>query len=245
MTTALIEWFTQTDPRPLGAGNAYEASYVYGGNRPTVTVDPSGERGEVGGGGGGVETLAVISPVHQQEVLRKAYDDKSDSLTKLQTNDRDNYNWCRAVLTTSISRSRLCRAYLRATYFAVQHEGDAGTEGPKTNAMRHCVWCGLLTAQVGFGGARPFLLRHENQNQSEDHGPDAAKVSSWRDRSRKYVDHDGFAESAIDWNNNYVGKAIGESSDSYILFDSAVDSVVKKCKSALTSGGLDLRSLEA
>jgi RHS repeat-associated protein len=36
--------FTQTDPAPYGAGHAFEASYVYGGARPTVMVDPSGRR---------------------------------------------------------------------------------------------------------------------------------------------------------------------------------------------------------
>ena len=36
--------FTQTDPQPTGAGSSYEASYVYGGARPSVMVDPSGRR---------------------------------------------------------------------------------------------------------------------------------------------------------------------------------------------------------
>ena len=187
----------------------------------------------------------MVNPIHQREVLSNAYDDAHpDILTQLQRNDQDNYNWCRAVLTTSISRSRLCRAYVRATYQAVQHQNDAGNEGAKTNAMRHCVWCGLLTAQVGFDGAYPFLLRHENQGQAADHGPDAPGVAMWRDRRRRYQAQDGFAESAIDWNNNFVGKSIGESSDAYILFGSAVDAVVKKCKAALGSGLLDLRSKE-
>jgi hypothetical protein len=212
-----------------------------GSNNPVVYKDPSGLRGE---GGAGLP-VAVINPIHQREVVSKAYDDAHpDSLTRLQKNDQDNYNWCRAVLTTSISRSRLCRAYLRATYEAVQHQNDAGAEGAKTNAMRHCVWCGLLTAQVGFDGAFPFLLRHENQGQAADHGPDAPRVAVWRVRAQRYGAHDGFAESAIDWNNNFAGKSIGESSDGYVLFGSAVDTVVGKCKGALASGVLDLRSME-
>jgi hypothetical protein len=36
--------FTQTDPMPMGAGSAFEGSYVYGGSRPSVMTDPSGER---------------------------------------------------------------------------------------------------------------------------------------------------------------------------------------------------------
>lgn len=202
-------------------------------------TDPAGLRSEGGDG------LAVVNPIHQRQVLSDAYDNAHpDSLTRLQNNDQDNYNWCRAVLTTSISRSRLCRAYLRATYEAVQHQNDAGASGATTNAMRHCVWCGLLTAQVAFDGAYPFLLRHENQGQAADYGPDAPRVAQWRNRTKRYNQHDGFAESAIDWNNNYAGRSIGESSDGYILFGSAVDTVVKKCKAALTSGLLDLRSME-
>ena len=41
--------FTQTDPMPLGAGSVFESSYVYGSNRPTVMVDPSGLRGSAAG----------------------------------------------------------------------------------------------------------------------------------------------------------------------------------------------------
>lgn len=40
----LLRQFTQTDPRPLGAGSAFESSYVYVGNNPVVYVDPSGLR---------------------------------------------------------------------------------------------------------------------------------------------------------------------------------------------------------
>jgi RHS repeat-associated protein len=36
--------FTQTDPTPYGAGSAYESSYVYAGDMPTVMVDVSGLR---------------------------------------------------------------------------------------------------------------------------------------------------------------------------------------------------------
>jgi RHS repeat-associated protein len=41
--------FTQTDPMPLGAGSAFEGSYVYAGARPTVMSDPNGMRFGVGG----------------------------------------------------------------------------------------------------------------------------------------------------------------------------------------------------
>ena len=46
MTALVAERFTQTDPMPMGAGTAYESSYVYGLNNPLVYVDPSGERGK-------------------------------------------------------------------------------------------------------------------------------------------------------------------------------------------------------
>ena len=36
--------FTQTDPLPMGAGSAYESSYVYGGDNPNMYSDPSGLR---------------------------------------------------------------------------------------------------------------------------------------------------------------------------------------------------------
>jgi hypothetical protein len=36
--------FTQTDPMPYGASSSFESSYVYGGSRPTVMIDPSGRR---------------------------------------------------------------------------------------------------------------------------------------------------------------------------------------------------------
>ena len=49
MTTLVAEQFTQTDPAPLGAGSVFESSYVYGSNRPTVMVDPSGLRGSAAG----------------------------------------------------------------------------------------------------------------------------------------------------------------------------------------------------
>ncbi len=39
--------FTQTDPLPIGAGTAFESSYVFVGNNPFVYVDPAGTcRGE-------------------------------------------------------------------------------------------------------------------------------------------------------------------------------------------------------
>jgi RHS repeat-associated protein len=53
--------FTQTDPLNCGAGCAAESAYAYVGNRPTVMVDPSGERG-VGVGLGG-ERLVPENPV--------------------------------------------------------------------------------------------------------------------------------------------------------------------------------------
>ena len=36
--------FTQTDPRPRGAGSNFESPYVYGYDNPVTFVDPSGER---------------------------------------------------------------------------------------------------------------------------------------------------------------------------------------------------------
>lgn len=48
MTTAIAERFTQTDPMPLGAGSAFESSYVYGLNNPLVYTDPSGLRAQDG-----------------------------------------------------------------------------------------------------------------------------------------------------------------------------------------------------
>ena len=36
--------FTQTDPMPMGAGSAYESSYVYAGDNPNIYSDPSGLR---------------------------------------------------------------------------------------------------------------------------------------------------------------------------------------------------------
>ena len=47
MTVSMLEQFTQTDPMPMGVGSAFESAYVYGMNRPTVMVDPSGLRGAV------------------------------------------------------------------------------------------------------------------------------------------------------------------------------------------------------
>jgi pimeloyl-ACP methyl ester carboxylesterase len=38
-----VEYFTQTDPMPLGGG-AYESAYVYGRNNPSLFTDPSGLR---------------------------------------------------------------------------------------------------------------------------------------------------------------------------------------------------------
>ena len=49
---------------------------------------------------------------------------------------------------------------------------------------------------------------------------------------------------ALSTGTNYAGRSIGESSDGYILFGSAVGTVVEKCKSALATGLLDLRSME-
>ena len=47
--TLSIQRFTQTDPAPLGAGFAYESSYVYGNDNPLVYTDPSGLRGGLPG----------------------------------------------------------------------------------------------------------------------------------------------------------------------------------------------------
>jgi hypothetical protein len=44
MTAAVLEYFTQTDPLPMGPGSAFESTYVYAGNSPLVYVDPSGLR---------------------------------------------------------------------------------------------------------------------------------------------------------------------------------------------------------
>jgi hypothetical protein len=40
-----VKQFTQTDPMPLGAGSAFEGSYVYGMSSPFSFTDPSGNRG--------------------------------------------------------------------------------------------------------------------------------------------------------------------------------------------------------
>jgi hypothetical protein len=215
---------------------------MYGNDNPLAFTDPSGARSGASGGSGPV--LAIVEPINVYDDSKKDGGVLSD-LGNLQHNDRDNYNWCRAILTGSLSRSSLCRAYTRATYEAVKHQRDGGSEGKNTNALRHCVWCGIMTAMVGADGAFPFLLRHENQGQNgEDHGPHAPNVHPWRDRNKQYLVKDEFAESAIDWNNNWVGVQVGHTSNSFNYVGSMVDTVVKKCKAGLTNGLLDLRSME-
>jgi hypothetical protein len=52
-------------------------------------------------------------------------------------------------------------------------------------------------------------------------------------------------ESAIDSNNNYSGRTIGESSDGYIYYAvSVVGTVVGKCKTAYLDGTLDPRTFQ-
>jgi hypothetical protein len=88
------------------------------------------------------------------------------------------------------------------------------------------------------------LLRHENKNGG-DFGPDQPTVAVLRNRKVNLGppwtnDMWPFLDTAIDWNNNYVGRAIGES-DSSNLFTSMVTNVVTKCGAALLDGRLDLR----
>ena len=54
--------FTQTDPAPLGAGSAFESSYVYGLNSPLVYTDPSGLRASAGTGRSGANPIASANP---------------------------------------------------------------------------------------------------------------------------------------------------------------------------------------
>ena len=45
MMTAVLEYFTQTDPIQASVGQAYPSAYVYGNNNPLLFSDPTGLRG--------------------------------------------------------------------------------------------------------------------------------------------------------------------------------------------------------
>jgi RHS repeat-associated protein len=59
--------FTQTDPMPLGAGSAFESVYVYGGDMPTVMVDPGGKRFGLGGHSDSLNPVAQAGPFISSE----------------------------------------------------------------------------------------------------------------------------------------------------------------------------------
>ena len=207
----------------MGPGTAFESSYVHAYDNPLKFVDPDGRRGKPAGG----PTLAVINPAPQ---IAKAIGEDQTSWSE---GDTGNSSYCK---TPFPSRTRLCRAYVRASASAVLAVRDV-QQGNIKNALRHCLWSCLLTAQVGWSGAYKFLASHEGVY------PDTrTEVREWRDRSRSYAVFDEAAESAIDWNNNYVGKRHGESSGGYILYDSLVGTAISKCEQSLASGELDLRS---
>jgi hypothetical protein len=163
----LKETFTQTDPMPYGPGTPFEASYVYAYDNPLEFVDLDGRRGRPAG-----LTLAVVNPTPTAaSVVGKDH-------TSWSQNDVDNSSYCK---TPFPSRSRLCRAYVRASASAILAVRDV-QQGNIKNALRHCLWSCLLTAQLGWSGAYKFLASHEGAF------PDTrSEVREWRDRNRSYT----------------------------------------------------------
>jgi hypothetical protein len=151
--------FTQTDPLQATVGQAYPSTYIYANNNPNRFVDPAGLRSN---------ELVWQMPAD--------YSVKTDSLSD---EDPRNFDFCKKPYP---SRFRMCRGYARASAVAILAVRDVQKANVK-NAVRHCVWSCLLTAQLGWKGAYTFLAKHEGKSYSDTE----PEVQAWRDRGLTYT----------------------------------------------------------
>jgi RHS repeat-associated protein len=218
--------FTQTDPLPLGAGVAYESSYVYVYDNPLRFVDPNGKRGVLAGLGNPVQ-------------FGNAEGDSSGvNPTDLSGKDPKNTSYCNKPYP---SRTRMCGSFAKASAAALWASSGLASPGER-NACRHCVWSYLLVSQLGWKDAYFFMTNHEAFQEGN------RRVQFWRDRSQQvtaqaWKKEPDVIDSAVDWNNNHFGGDLGLQ-DSALLFASARQSAVSKCQAALNNGQLDTRALE-
>jgi RHS repeat-associated protein len=234
--------FTQTDPWPRDLAS-FESSYVYAGARPTVMVDPSGNRFHFAQSYGGSKSK---KPKNMGTLIKTGPKTWKIAVTpdgsSVSTADWSTATNGRKALVPAVGQDAANAAYCSPTaghgpacntYFvtaklvldaeekfvkwlAKNRPGISNAQRVGVgNAYRHCLFAGLLCWQLGQIEAAGFLNRHEEVSTSLE-------------------------DSLTDSSNNLVGLQFG-SEESAVLYQSAEATLSAKCIQAINDGRLIMK----